>query len=198
MFISCLGNNYFQPPPLTLNTNPHSRLWTLKIVNNIPYLNYGIPPFYIYVFSVSVPFLRVKFIFFFPQSYNASSPDDRALVEGASDMGFTFHDRQPLEDFEVVHVKTPRGNEQYEILNIIEFTSTRKRMSVIVRTPDGRIKLYIKGADSVILARLGDDPTACHKRKHEQNTIEHLDAFAAEGLRTLCCATREIPEDRYV
>ena len=113
-------------------------------------------------------------------------------------MGFTFHDRQLLGHTESVHVKTPDGEEKYEILNIIEFTSARKRMSVIVRIPDGRIKLYIKGADSVILARLGDDPTACHKRKHEQNTIEHLDAFAAEGLRTLCCATREIPEDRYV
>ena len=113
-------------------------------------------------------------------------------------MGFTFHDRQPLDNTELVEVKTPNGNEKYEILNTIEFTSARKRMSVIARIPDGRIKLYIKGADSVILARLGDDPTARHKRKHEQNTILHLDAFAAEGLRTLCCATRDIPEDRYV
>ena len=113
-------------------------------------------------------------------------------------MGFTFHERQPLDNFELIHVKTPSGNEQYEILNIIEFTSTRKRMSVIVRTPDGRIKLYIKGADSVILGRLGDDPTASHKRKHEQKTIQHLDEFAAEGLRTLCCATRKISEECYM
>ena len=133
-----------------------------------------------------------------PQSYNASSPDDRALVEGASDMGFTFHDRRPLDNTELVQVKTPNGKEDYEILNTIEFTSTRKRMSVIVRIPDGRIKLYIKGADSVILPRLGDDPTASHKRKHEQKTIQHLDEFAAEGLRTLCCASREIPEERYM
>ena len=135
---------------------------------------------------------------FVPQSYNASSPDDRALVEGASDMGFTFHDRQPLDNTELVQVKTPNGNEKYEILNTIEFTSTRKRMSVIVRIPDGRIKLYIKGADSVILPRLGDDPTASHKRKHERNTIQHLEDFAAEGLRTLCCATREISEEGYM
>ena len=113
-------------------------------------------------------------------------------------MGFTFHDRQPLDNTELVQVKTPNGNEKYEILNTIEFTSTRKRMSVIVRIPDGRIKLYIKGADSVILPRLGDDPTASHKRKHERNTIQHLEDFAAEGLRTLCCAMREIPEDRYM
>jgi Cation transport ATPase (P-type) len=32
----------------------------------------------------------------------------------------------------------------YEILNILEFDSTRKRMSIIVRTPDDRIMLYCK------------------------------------------------------
>jgi len=36
--------------------------------------------------------------------------------------------------------------ESYQILNVLEFTSTRKRMSVIVRMPDGKIKLMIKGA----------------------------------------------------
>ena len=136
---------------------------------------------------------NLKHSFF--QSYNASSPDDRALVEGASDMGFTFHDRQLLGNTEMVHVKTPDGEEKYEILNTIEFTSARKRMSVITRIPDGRIKLYIKGADSVILDRLGEDS---HKRRHEQNTSQHLNDFAGEGLRTLCCATREIPEELYL
>ena len=140
--------------------------------------------------------IKLKQAFF--QSYNASSPDDRALVEGASDMGFTFHDRQLLGDTESVQVKTPHGMEKYEILNIIEFTSARKRMSVIARIPDGRIKLYIKGADSVILDRLGEDPTASHKRRHEENTHQHLNSFAQEGLRTLCCATREIPEELYL
>lgn len=33
---------------------------------------------------------------------------------------------------------------EYEILNILEFNSTRKRMSVICRTPDNRILLYCK------------------------------------------------------
>jgi len=39
--------------------------------------------------------------------------------------------------------------ESYQILNVLEFTSTRKRMSVIVRMPDGKIKLMIKGAVSL-------------------------------------------------
>lgn len=36
----------------------------------------------------------------------------------------------------------------YDVLNVLEFNSERKRMSVIVRTQDGRIMLYIKGAVS--------------------------------------------------
>ena len=48
---------------------------------------------------------------------------------------------------------------EFEILNVIEFNSTRKRMSTIVRGPDGKIKLYCKGADTVILERLADNNT---------------------------------------
>lgn len=37
----------------------------------------------------------------------------------------------------------------------MEFTSTRKRMSILVRDPrDNRYKLYVKGADSEIQKRL--------------------------------------------
>ena len=43
-------------------------------------------------------------------------------------------------------IETPEGaQEEYEVLNVIEFTSTRKRMSVIVRDPRGRIRLLTKG-----------------------------------------------------
>jgi len=43
-----------------------------------------------------------------------------------------------------VTITTLNGEETYEILNIIEFTNSRKRMSVIVRAPDGQIKLFCK------------------------------------------------------
>ena len=43
-------------------------------------------------------------------------------------------------------IETPEGaQEEYEVLNVIEFTSSRKRMSVIVRDPRGRIRLLTKG-----------------------------------------------------
>ena len=47
------------------------------------------------------------------------------------------------------------GNEEmYELLNVIEFTSTRKRMSIVVRTPEDKIICMTKGADSIIIPRL--------------------------------------------
>lgn len=73
------------------------------------------------------------------------SPDERALVEGARELGFVFDTRTP--EYAIVDVLGTR--EKYEVLNVLEFTSDRKRMSVIVRTPEGQIKLYCKGADTV-------------------------------------------------
>src|SRR5262249_26060065 len=83
------------------------------------------------------------------------------------------------------------AKQTFELLNVLEFNSTRKRMSVIVRTPAGRIVLYCKGADSVIYARL---------RKDEPNgasTLHQLERFAAVGLRTLCLGRVVLDEARY-
>jgi len=72
--------------------------------------------------------------------YHAASPDERALVYGASRLGYIFETRTP----NYVQIKALGKREKYEVLNVLEFTSTRKRMSVIVRAPDGKIRLYCK------------------------------------------------------
>jgi phospholipid-transporting ATPase len=64
-------------------------------------------------------------------------------------------------------------------------------MSVIVRTPRNEIKLYCKGADSVIMERLGSND------ENAQLTSEHLESFATEGLRTLCLAYRILTTEEY-
>ena len=80
---------------------------------------------------------------------------------------------------------------EYKVLDTIEFTSARKRMSTVVRFPDGKLRLLIKGADMMIIDRLGAD------KKHLDVTQRHLDDFARTGLRTLCLATKEISEEYY-
>jgi phospholipid-transporting ATPase len=120
--------------------------------------------------------------------YHAASPDERALVDGAKKFGFIFHTRTP----EFVEFDALNNTERYEILNVLEFTSTRKRMSVIARNSRGEIKLYCKGADTVIFERL-----APNGQIFKDVTLKHLEDFANEGLRTLCLAVVDIPEDVY-
>ena len=74
---------------------------------------------------------------------------------------------------------------KYQLLDVCEFTSTRKRMSCIFRDPEGRIVLMCKGADSVIEERLSEESkdSDCFKK-----TKVHVDSFAEEGLRTLYLA----------
>ena len=69
--------------------------------------------------------------------------------------------------------------QEFQILNVCEFNSTRKRMSTVVRGPDGRIKLYCKGADTVILERLA--PSQLYTEK----TIAHLEVHSDCPIHSL-------------
>lgn len=148
--------------------------------------------------------------------YKAQSPDEAALVQAAADMGFVFRGR----DREILMLQTPFSTlaspsaekdvtsrdglldtapaatsaeavERYELLNILDFTSARKRMSVVVRKMDGddnRLFLMTKGADNVIFERLKKGTGEELKRQTEKA----LDDFASEGLRTLTLAYKVI------
>lgn len=61
---------------------------------------------------------------------------------------------------------------KYKLLNLIEFNSTRKRMTVIVRTEDNRILVMCKGADSVIIPRLNKQSSFIDA------TLDYLNSFA--------------------
>lgn len=79
-----------------------------------------------------------------------------------------------------------KGNEKtFELLEVFPFTSDRKRMSVIIKS-NGVIKMYSKGADSIIKARLANDS--------HLNLDDELNRFARIGLRTLLIAMRTISD----
>lgn len=121
--------------------------------------------------------------------FKAQSPDEAALVATARDCGFTVIGR--TNDGIIINVM---GSDiEYTVLNTLEFNSTRKRMSAIIRMPDGKIMLFCKGADSVIYSRL------VKGQQHDlrKATAEHLEMFAREGLRTLCIAQKELGEAEY-
>ncbi|XP_030252559.1 phospholipid-transporting ATPase IA isoform X1 [Sparus aurata] len=120
-------------------------------------------------------------------TYQAASPDEGALVRAARNLGFVFSGRTP----DTVIMEMLGTEEKYELLHVLEFTSARKRMSVIMRTPSGKIRLYCKGADTVIYDRLADSS------RYKEITLKHLEQFATEGLRTLCFAVADVSESSY-
>ncbi|KAF3854965.1 hypothetical protein F7725_023020 [Dissostichus mawsoni] len=120
--------------------------------------------------------------------YQAQSPDEGALVTAARNFGFVFRTRTP----ETITLCELGRAVTYQLLAILDFNNVRKRMSVIVRNPQGQIKLYSKGADTIIFDLL--DPS---NEDLMYTTSEHLNGFAGEGLRTLALAYKDLDEDYF-
>ena len=121
--------------------------------------------------------------------YKAESPDEAALVAAARDIGFVFLQRSNSE----IEIEVMGQTERYQPLRVLEFNSSRKRMSVLVRQADGRILMICKGADSVIYQRLRAD----HDSGLKAATNRDMEDFANGGLRTLCIAYRYVTEVEF-
>ncbi|KZM24756.1 ATP binding [Ascochyta rabiei] len=119
--------------------------------------------------------------------FMASSPDELALVQAAQDMGFLLINR----DVHTITLKIlPSGGEgepileTYEILDVIEFSSKRKRMSIVLRFPDGRVCIICKGADSNVMQRLklaslaNKKMVEIERRANQRKSVEVQSAIA--------------------
>jgi magnesium-transporting ATPase (P-type) len=122
-------------------------------------------------------------------SFNASSPDELALVNAAKYFGVEFADR--TEDNYVI-IKYNNESFKFKLLNIFEFNSDRKRMSVIIKDGNGQIRLICKGADSAIFKRSNSDSFYTQRYITQQ-----LENFGKRGLRTLIIAQKYITPDEY-
>ncbi|GAM25814.1 hypothetical protein SAMD00019534_089890 [Acytostelium subglobosum LB1] len=122
--------------------------------------------------------------------YQAQSPDELALVHTAKANGHVFLSRKTDE----MIVKENGQETRYALLATLEFSSSRRRMSVIVRTPEGTIKLLCKGADMAISCRLN---TRDSRNNHRDETMDYLRTFSREGFRTLMLAERELTEMEF-
>lgn len=107
--------------------------------------------------------------------YQAQSPDEAALVSAARNFGFVFLERTPNS----ITIEVMGKKEVYELLCILDFNNIRKRMSVILRK-DGQLRLYCKGADSVVYERLfrGDDELKAKTQEHLNVSLDlHLQHY---------------------
>ncbi|KAL3237718.1 aminophospholipid-translocating P4-type ATPase DNF3 [Nakaseomyces bracarensis] len=133
--------------------------------------------------------------------YQSSSPDELALVTAARDLGYVVFNRNSdvltLKTFPDGFEELPRF-ENFEILEVIDFNSQRKRMSVIVRMPEehNKVLLICKGADNVILERLHNREVALEKMDQvESSTRFRKDAEAELVIQHRKSLERAVNDD---
>ncbi|CAN4081468.1 unnamed protein product [Withania somnifera] len=118
--------------------------------------------------------------------YQGESPDEQALVAAASAYGYTLCERTSG------HIVIDVNGEKLrlDVLGLHEFDSVRKRMSVVIRFPSGAVKVLVKGADTTMFSILRKDQKSHHDIQNA--TLNHLNEYSSEGLRTLVVASRDL------
>ncbi|KAF9962211.1 hypothetical protein BGZ72_009287 [Mortierella alpina] len=157
--------------------------------------------------------------------YQAQSPDELALVIASKGLGYTFLGRQ-IDTILMAHPQEPEPR-RYQVLHVLEFNSTRKRMSVIVRrqlprdsrtahsredtrhAQDEDMDTSSKAQDDfgedeeeLLLLTKGADNIIFERAAPGQqqlihDTTTHLQDFARDGLRTLCLAYKVLDPTDY-
>lgn len=104
-----------------------------------------------------------------------------ALIVAAAKAGLT------KKDLEAAY---PRVHE-------VPFTSERKRMTTVHKTPEGKIVAYVKGAPEVILERCShifkNDQVKKLTAKEKQAILQVNEKMASDALRVLGVAYKELP-----
>ena len=129
--------------------------------------------------------------------YIGMSPDNLELVKSASLQGFKFDVSENNTQFVLSYLnpdtdKNIKEQQRFEKLRQIEFSSDRKRESVIVKE-GSMYKMYTKGADSIIEERL-DNSTP---KEVLEKSRYFVNLFSAKGYRTLYIAMKVFKEEEW-
>ena len=122
--------------------------------------------------------------------YETSSPDEIALLNCARFYKYIFTGKNIDNDISILD---KNGNKKiFKELIQFEYSSERKRMSVILKCPDDKIRLFIKGADNIIIERLN---------KNNNPNLKYIEKklldYSHEGLRILMIAYKEIDNNDF-
>ena len=74
---------------------------------------------------------------------------------------------------------------RYEVLNVLEYSSARARMSVIVRGPDGGIQMFCKGADAKVRCLEDEQMSALSKASAWWPEFSRRQVFCHNPVRML-------------
>lgn len=121
------------------------------------------------------------------RDFQASSPDEVALVKFADSLGMRLLERDQQK---IVISNTAGRQEDYEVLANFPFSSETKRMGIVLKhTQSGRIIFYLKGAETVMKLKV---------KPNQRVTIdESCENLANEGLRTLVVSQKVIDADQF-
>ena len=129
------------------------------------------------------------------KTYQGPNPDEVALVTAVKYIGIEFIQRVGnVITINTTHCDNDSNEITFQVLQTFNYNSSRKRSGIIVKNiSSNEIVLYIKGADEKIFASLNE-----HSMNNLlEQTKEHLDIFAKDGLRTLCYAFKRISESCF-
>lgn len=126
-----------------------------------------------------------------PITYQASSPDEVAIVKWTESVGLTltFRDRTSIRLTTPTSSSSPTPSTiTFDVLDIFPFTSESKRMGIVVRDSQTRELVFLqKGADVVM------SPIV----QRNDWLDEECANMAREGLRTLVIARKKLTDASY-
>ena len=128
--------------------------------------------------------------------YQGISPDEVTLVSMADEIGYSFLSRENEKIIIEIYdsVKHEKELREYQVLKKFDFSPERQSSSIIVRDiKTNKIFIYIKGSDRKITQLID----SFSKKYILEKTMEHVDQFAHQGLRTLCFSFKIIEEIEY-
>ena len=126
------------------------------------------------------------------ERYQASSPDEFSFIKFCAKLGIVYEgeDKDPDSSAMIRKILFQNRVLEYKMLQVLEFDTTRKRMSVIVEDMQTHeIILLCKGAETSIFPR-------CTKGNVEQ-CREDIDKFARKGWRTLVISFKYLSKVEY-
>ena len=127
------------------------------------------------------------------EEYICVSPDSIELVKTAKNQGFHLTKSENASIKRIILGEDGNNNlREVELLYLIEFSSDRKRETVIIKDK-GIIKLYCKGADSIIKARTSPNTPQQILKQGEY----YVDKFSKQGFRTLFISMKILSQNEY-
>jgi phospholipid-transporting ATPase len=127
--------------------------------------------------------------------YMAISSDEKCLVNFSRYCGFIYKNKINNNTI-IIEKNFENDNEDITFIKcyILEFTSERRRMSVIIKY-ENKYYLYIKGSDNVINNLLSGENKTTKEYKYIMNKVND---YSKKGLRILLIGYKELTTEEFL